>query len=50
MNRKLRSLIQVTIRSAEQASKTVSELMGKNAESRYNFIKDKAEYVQDLDV
>jgi DNA gyrase/topoisomerase IV subunit B len=50
MNKKLRSLIQVTIRSAEQASKTVSELMGKNAESRYNFIKDKAEYVQDLDV
>jgi DNA gyrase/topoisomerase IV subunit B len=40
----------VVLRSDEQAQKTVSELMGKNAESRFKFIKEKAEFVQDLDV
>jgi len=50
MSKKSRSLIRVGLRSAEQASKTVSELMGKNAESRFKFIKEKAEFVQDLDV
>jgi DNA gyrase/topoisomerase IV subunit B len=50
MNKKSRSMIRVTINSAEKASTTVSQLMGKNAESRYNFIKEKAEFVQDLDV
>ena len=50
MNKKSRSLIRVALGSAEQASKTVCELMGKNAESRFKFIKEKAEFVQDLDV
>ena len=50
MDKKSRSLIQVILGSAEQASKTVCRLMGKNAESRYHFIKEKAEFVQDLDV
>jgi len=50
MNKKSRSMIRVTLNSAEKASTTVSQLMGKNAESRYNFIKEKAEFVQDLDV
>ena len=50
MNKKSRSLIQVALGFAEQANKTVCELMGKNAESRFKFIKDKAEFVQDLDV
>lgn len=50
MNKKSRSLIKVTLRDAEEASETVSQLMGKNAESRYNFIKEKAEFAQDLDV
>ena len=50
MSKKSRSMIRVTLSSAEEASKTVSQLMGKNAESRYHFIKEKAEFVQDLDV
>ena len=50
MNKKSRSLIQVALGFSEQANKTVCELMGKNAESRFKFIKDKAEFVQDLDV
>ena len=50
MSKKSRSLIRVGLRSAEQASKTVSELMGKNAEFRFKFIKEKAEFVKDLDV
>ena len=50
MSKKSRSLIRVALSSAEQASKTVSQLMGKNAESRFQFIKEKAVFVQDLDV
>ncbi len=50
MSKKSRSLIRVVLRSTEQASKTVCELMGKNAGSRFKFIKEKAEFVQDLDV
>ncbi len=50
MNKKSRSLVRLTLRSAEQASKTVCKLMGKNAESRFKFIKEKAKFVQDLDV
>jgi DNA gyrase subunit B len=50
MSKKSRSLIRVTLGSAEQASETVSQLMGKNAEPRFKFIKERAEYVQNLDV
>jgi DNA gyrase subunit B len=50
MSKKSRSLVRVALGSAEQASKTVCELMGKNAESRFKFIKEKAEFVQGLDV
>ena len=50
MNKKSRSMIRVALGLAEQANKTVCELMGKNAESRFKFIKEKAEFVQDLDV
>ncbi len=50
MSKKSRSLIRVVLGSIEQASKTVCELMGKNAESRFKFIKEKAEFVRDLDV
>ena len=50
MSKKTRSLIRVALGFAEQANKTVCELMGKNAESRFKFIKEKAEFVQDLDV
>ncbi|PIP74223.1 MAG: DNA topoisomerase IV subunit B [Nitrospinae bacterium CG22_combo_CG10-13_8_21_14_all_47_10] len=50
MSKKSRTLVRVTLRSAEQASKTICELMGKDASSRFKFIKEKAEFVQDLDV
>jgi DNA gyrase/topoisomerase IV subunit B len=50
MSKKSRSLIRVTLGSAEQASETVSQLMGKNAEPRFKFIKERAEFVQNLDV
>ncbi len=50
MSKKSRSLIRVTVSSAEQGDKTVARLMGKNAESRFQFIKEKAVFVQDLDV
>ena len=50
MSKKSRSLIRVTLDSAERASKTVNQLMGKNAESRFKFIKERAVFVQDLDV
>jgi len=50
MDKKTRSLIKVKLNDAKKSSETVSQLMGKNAESRYNFIKEKAEFAQDLDV
>ena len=50
MNKKSRSLIKVTLNNAGKASEAVSQLMGKNAESRYIFIKQKAEFAKDLDV
>ena len=50
MDKKTRSLIKVKLNDAKRSSETVSQLMGKNAESRYNFIKEKAEFAQDLDV
>ena len=50
MNKKSRSLIKVSINNAENASEAVSQLMGKNAEARYIFIKQKAEFAKDLDV
>ena len=50
MDKKTRCLIKVKLNDAKRSSETVSQLMGKNAESRYNFIKEKAEFAQDLDV
>ena len=50
MNKKSRALIKVTLNNAGKASEAVSQLMGKNAESRYIFIKQKAEFAKDLDV
>ena len=50
MNKKSRSLIKVSLNNAENASEAVSQLMGKNAEARYIFIKQKAEFAKDLDV
>jgi DNA gyrase/topoisomerase IV subunit B len=50
MNKKSRSLIKVALNNAGKTSEAVSQLMGKNAESRYIFIKQKAEFAKDLDV
>ena len=50
MSKKSRSMIRVALGSYEQDNKIVNELMGKNAESRFKFIKEKSEFVQDLDV
>ena len=50
MHQNSRSLIRVTLSDAQKTSETVSQLMGKNAETRYNFIKEKAEFAKDLDV
>lgn len=36
--------------SLADVDKLVDQLMGKNAESRFNFIQDNAEFVQDLDI
>ena len=50
MHKNTRSLIRVTLSDAKRTSITVSQLMGKNAETRYNFIKEKAEFAQNLDI
>ena len=43
-------MIRVELNDAEKTSDAVSRLMGKNAEPRYKFITEKAEFAQDLDV
>ena len=45
-----RSLIRVTISDCENTEKTFVQLMGKHAEFRFNFIKERAEFVHDLDI
>ena len=50
MNKKSRSLIRVELSDAKKTSETFSQLMGKNAESRYKFITERAEFAQDLDL
>jgi DNA gyrase/topoisomerase IV subunit B len=45
-----RSLIRVTISDCQSTEKTFIQLMGKDPEFRFNFIKEHAEFVNDLDV
>ena len=47
-----RRLLQVSIPETERllTEKTISELMGKDASARYNFIMNNADEVEDLDV
>ena len=45
-----RSLIRVVIGDYENTEKTFVQLMGKDPEFRFNFIKAHAEFVQNLDV
>ena len=50
MNSQNRSLLRVAISDSENTEKTFTQLMGKDAEFRFNFIKERAEFVHDLDV
>ena len=50
MNIQSRSLLRVAIRNSENTEKIFTQLMGKDAEFRFNFIKERAEFVHDLDV
>ena len=50
MNPSSRSLIQVSLENMDLAQKAVRDLMGKDAAPRYKFIKEKAEFAQNLDV
>ena len=50
MNIQNRSLLRVTITNSQNTEKTFTQLMGKDAAFRFNFIKERAEFVRDLDV
>ena len=50
MNIQNRSLLRVTISDCKSTEKTFTQLMGKDAEFRFNFIKERAVFIQDLDV
>ncbi len=50
MSKATRSLIQVTVENLESTRQTVGRLMGKDSAPRFKFIKEKAEFVQNLDV
>ncbi|MEE9259327.1 MAG: DNA gyrase subunit B [Nitrospinaceae bacterium] len=50
MGQKSRSLIQVTIDDSKNPGKTFIDLMGRDSEPRFKFIKERAEFVKDLDV
>ena len=45
-----RSLLKVAITNSENTDKIFTQLMGKEAKFRFNFIKEHAEFVRDLDV
>jgi topoisomerase-4 subunit B len=56
MNRETRQLLKVSVpttddRLAQRDTETlVDDLMGRNAEKRFNFIQDRARFVEDLDI
>jgi topoisomerase IV subunit B len=51
MNPDTRTLLRVTVEDAQQAiDSLVERLMGKNAESRFDFIQQNASFVQDVDI
>jgi topoisomerase-4 subunit B len=50
MDPKTRSLLQVRIDNREAIKALIDQLMGTKAESRFQFIQDRAEFVEDLDV
>jgi DNA gyrase/topoisomerase IV subunit B len=50
MNIQNRSLLRVTITNSQNTEKKITQLMGKDAAFRFNLIKERAEFVHDLDV
>ena len=50
MDKKKRVLIRVTIEDTDKANDTFDRLMGKDAQPRFKFIKERAEFCKDLDV
>ena len=50
MNKKNRTLLQVTISDAAEANLIFSTLMGENVEPRRNFILNKAQFATNLDI
>ena len=50
MNIQSRSLLRVSVGDHENTEKAFQQLMGKDPEFRFLFIKERAEFVQDLDV
>ena len=50
MNIQNRSLLRFTITNSQNTEKKITQLMGKDAAFRFNFIKERAEFVHDLDV
>ena len=50
MNKDSRTLIQVTVDEKKNPDRKFQDLMGKNSEPRFKFIKERAEFVTDLDV
>ncbi|CAI2718201.1 DNA gyrase/topoisomerase IV subunit B [Nitrospina watsonii] len=50
MNKDNRTLIRVTIADDQNTNVTFDKLMGKDAQNRFKFIKEKAVFFQDLDI
>jgi DNA gyrase subunit B len=50
MSKTTRSMIRVDIGDQDQTHKTFDQLMGKDSEPRFKFIKEKAIFVKDLDI
>jgi len=50
MNPKTRSMIRVEIGDQDQTHRIFQQLMGKDSEPRFKFIKEKAVFAQDLDI
>jgi DNA gyrase subunit B len=50
MSKKNRSMIRVQIGDQDETHKTFDQLMGKDPEPRFKFIKEKAIFVKDLDI
>ena len=50
LNPRTRRLLRVSIDDALKTDRVISELMGKDPTARFDFIMDRAEYAEHLDV